>query len=234
MSAAVAALAIKALGNISSGILAEANANAANMVDSANAYAANLVRSANNELGSKRASLARYTQSVNNNRVLENTGNAAEAAAVNYRRARDSEINDDFETQIRNAEQMGAQAAAAAFSGLQGGVADVVNSTTALRRARLLARSDAARKQADTDASRMQRDILLAGWDSLDNSEISDGIDYSVNVATKRVTSGNLFSQILGAVDSKDTANMLAGAGKFFKSMQTDMLAPTQDSYYGE
>jgi len=219
MSTAMAAadFGLKAIMGISQGITDKANVNASNTVNEANAYANNLIRAANNKLGGARGSLARYNQSVNNNRTLENTGLQAEAAAINYRRARDSEIQDDFETQLRFAEQAGAQAAATALSGLTGGVADVVNSTTALRKARLSQRALTARQQGDFDAQQRQSQILQAGWDSLDSSEIIDGIDYSVDVATKRVSSGNFFTQVMGMQDTKNLANLTSTAVDFFK-----------------
>ena len=217
MWAAAADFGLKAITGISQGIIDKANVNASNTVNEANAYASNLIRAANNKLGGARGSLARYNQSVNNNRTLENAGLQAEAAAVNYRRARDSEIQDDFETQLRFAEQAGAQAAATALSGLTGGVADVVNSTTALRKARLSQRALVARQQGDSDAQQRQSQILQAGWDSLDSSEIIDGIDYSVDVATKRVSSGNFFTQVMGMQDTKNLANLTGQAVDFFK-----------------
>lgn len=217
MWAAAADFGLKAITGISQGIIDKANVNASNTVNEANAYASNLIRAANNKLGGARGSLARYNQSVNNNRTLENAGLQAEAAAVNYRRARDSEIQDDFETQLRFAEQAGAQAAATALSGLTGGVADVVNSTTALRKARLSQRALVARQQGDFDAQQRQSQILQAGWDSLDSSEIIDGIDYSVDVATKRVSSGNFFTQVMGMQDTKNLANLTGQAVDFFK-----------------
>lgn len=218
MSAAMAAAAfgITAITGISQGILDRANVNASNTVNAANAYSNNLIRAANNKLGAARGSLARYNQSVNNNRTLENTGLQAEAAVVNYRRARDSEIQDDFETQLRFAEQAGAQAAATALSGLTGGVADVVNGTTALRKARLSQRALTARQQGDFDTQQRQSQILQAGWDSLDSSEITDNIDYSVDVATKKVASGNLFTQIFGGQSAQSTANAASSAINFF------------------
>lgn len=215
MWAAAAQFGLQAVMGISQGITDRANINAANTVNEANSFANNLIRGANNQLGAARGSLNRYNQSVNNQRTLQSAGMQAEAALVNYRRARDSEIQDDFETQLRFAEQAGAQAAATALSGLSGGVADVVNSTTALRKSRLLQRSETARKQGDFDAQQRQAQILQAGWDSLDNSEITDNIDYSKDVAVKRFASGNLFTQIMGVQDMKNMANLASNAVKF-------------------
>lgn len=216
---------IKAIMGISQGVIAEAQANAANMVNEANAYASNLVRKANNELRASRANLARYTQSVNNQRTLDNAGSNAEAALINYRRARDSAVNDDFEQQIAFAEQAGAQAAAAALTGLSGGVADIVAGTSALRKARLQGRVQEAMRQGDWDAQRQQVNIMQAGWDSLDQSEITADLDYSVDIATKQTRGGNLLLDIMGGQDMKGVANIVAGASSFFKSSSYDAFA---------
>lgn len=210
--AAAADFGMKAIMGISAGVIEEANVNAQNIVNEANAYANNLVRGANNKLKAARGSLARYNQSINNQRTLENMGSEAEAAAINYRRARDSATNDNFEQQIAFAEQAGAQAAAGALSGITGGVADLVAGTTALRIARLQERADTAMKQGDWDAQQRQKHILQSGWDSLDTSEISDDLDYSVDVAVKRVRGGSLFSDILSGQSGKTLSDM----GGFF------------------
>ena len=198
---------LKAVMNISAGITEKAQVNANNIVNSANAYASNLVRSANNDLRTSRNRLARYTLGVNNARVMENTGSALEAATVNYRRARDSSVSDDFESQIAFAEQSGAQSAAAALSGLTGGVADIVNGTTALRKARLQQRSEQAAKQGDWDAGQRASQIAQAGFDSLDSSEISDDLDYSLDVAVKQVRGGNFLTDVLKGQSAQNLAN---------------------------
>jgi hypothetical protein len=205
--AAIADFAIKAIMGISSGITAKAQASATNTVNSANAYASNLVRAANNDLRTSRNRLARYTLGVNNARVMENTGSALEAATINYRRAKDSATSDDFESQIAFAEQAGAQSAAAALSGLTGGVADIVNGTTALRKARLQQRSEQAAKQGDWDAGQRASQIAQAGFDSLDSSEVSDDLDYSLDVAVKQVRAGNLYTDIMGQQSVSNMAN---------------------------
>lgn len=206
--AAMADFGMKAIMGISAGVLRDAGIDASNKVNEANAYASNLVRSANNELAAKRGSLARYMQSVNNQRVLENAGGQAEAAQINYRRARDSATNDNFEQQIAFAEQAGAQAAAGALSGLTGGVADIVAGTTALRESRTDARVAAATRAMDFDSAQRVKNIMQAGWDSLDHSEVTDALDYSTDVAVKQVSSGNLFTDIMAQQDMKNIANI--------------------------
>lgn len=221
---------IKAIVGIGQGVLADAQINAANIVNEANAWSNNLVRAANNRLSGARASLARYTQSVNNQRVMDNAGSAAEAAMVNYRRSRDSALNDDIESQIAFAEQAGAQTASAALSGLSGGVADIVNGTTALRKSRIQQRTADALKQADYDASRQAAFIMEAGWDSMDSSDIVADLDLSTDVAVKKSRGGNLLFDIFGGQDSTTMANLTSQGYKFFKSTPSnrDVTIPMQ------
>lgn len=224
---------LKAIMGISGGIVAKANAKAQTTINEANAYAGNLVRAANNELGSKLGSLQRYNQSVNNQRVLENTGSAVEAAAMNYRRSRDSATQDDFEAQIQFAEQAGAQAAAGALSGLQGGVVDVINGTTALRKARIQQRTANTLKSVDYDTSRRLGQIALAGWDSLDSSGIADNLDYNIDVAEKITRNGNLLTDIFGGQSAQTLSSVTNSIGKSLgpSGKQTFSFAPASYNY---
>lgn len=228
MSAQMADAGLKAIMGISAGVTARANVQAGNIVNSANAYAANTVRAANNELTSKRSSLARFTQSVNNQRVLDNAGDQLAAAQTNYRRARDSEAQDDFETQLRFAEQAGAQSAASALAGVVGGVADIVNSTTALRKSRLQQRQADALAAGDFDAGQRFSQIQQAGWDSLDSSEITDALDYSKNVAVNQVYGGNLLSEVWSGQSSQSLANVTSAAGESWGNWRTSQTYGTK------
>ena len=237
---AAADMGIKAIMGISAGITARADIDAANTINAANAYSSNLIRGANNELGVARTRLARFTQGANNRRVLENNASEVNAAAMNYRRLRDSSINDSFEQQIQLAEQAGAQSAASAMSGLSGGVADLVASTTALRASRIQGRIAEAQKQGDWDASQRQSQILQAGWDSLDHSEISDDLDRSVDVATTKAYSGNLWTEAMAGQDMKNVANVTGAAGAGMKSLankfgffQSDSIKLTDGATFG-
>ena len=213
----IAEFGIKAVMGLGNAYLAEANARAANTVNEANAWANNLVRGANNQLAAARGSLARNVQSINNQRTLDNMGSNIEAATINYRRTRDSALQDDFESQLAQAEQAGAQAAAGALSGLTGGVVDIVAGTTALRKQRIQQRSDEAMRQGDWDAERRLKQIAQAGFDNLDQSEITDNIDQSVDVAVKQNAHTSIFGAAFGGQDMKSMANIASDAGKFFK-----------------
>jgi hypothetical protein len=158
-----------------------ARVKAQNRIDEATALARNLMRGANNELASKRGSLARFVQSQNNVRVSQETDSALAAAAVNYQRQRDSITRDNFESQIGFAEQAGAQAAASAASGLTGGVADLVAGTTALRRSRVEQAAADVSKAVAFDAAQTQKNTLLAGLSALQQSNIADDLDYGID-----------------------------------------------------
>jgi len=214
---AVGVAAVTAVKGMSASATKAGTAKAANIINEANAWAGNLVREANNNAKGAKASLARYTQGINNQRVLENAGSAAEADAVNFQRARDNAVKDDFESQIAFTEQAGAQAAASALSGLTGGVADLVSGTTALRKARIQQRQAEAMRQSEYDAGQRQAQIMEAGWDSLDMSDIAVELDYGQEVAVKQDTSSNFLMDILGGQDPKNMANLTSKGYSFFK-----------------
>lgn len=170
----------------------KAQVRAANTANAANVYARNLMRSANNELAAKRGSLARFTQSINNNRTLDNMGSAFEASAVNFRRQRDERKRRSVEQDIQLAEQAGAQAAAAAASGLVGGVVDAVAGTVELRRSRILQAEAQTSKALAFDQGRQQAAIIRQGLSAMDMNTIVDDIDYSLDVFSAQATPGFL------------------------------------------
>lgn len=197
--------------------LQKAQVQAANITNAANTYARNLMRGANNELASKRGSLARFVQSTNNNRILKNTGSSMEAALVNYRRARDEGTKQSLEQQIGFAEAEGAQTAAAASSGLTGGVADLVAGTVALRRSRIEQAQSDKGKAMSFDAGKQQAAILAAGLSSLDQSTITDDIDYSVDTYVPQSAPGVgsvLFSALAGNAKGLAQSETVQGWGK--------------------
>lgn len=211
---AVASLGLNAIGALSGAKAGAAAIKNQQTVDRANRAADALIKAANNELASKKGSLDRYNQSVNAQRIMENTGSDVEAASMNYRRARDSATQDNFEQQIQFAEQAGSQAAAAAFSGIQGGVVDVINSTSALRKARIQQRVENSLGQADYDARKRLGNIALAGWESMDTSIIADNLDYSVSVAKNYQSSPGFLERFASTVDLKNVAAVTDAIGK--------------------
>lgn len=220
MSPEMAKMGFDALMGLSNGWLQGQQIKAQNTINQANAAAANLMRGANNELLASRNSLRRYVQNVNNQRGMEQAGSELEAATVNYRRARDGQIEDDFETQIAAAEQAGAQAAAGGASGLVGGVVDVINSTSALRQMRALQRRATSVKQADYDVTQARADNYRAALEGLDTSDIVDDIDYSVDTFVPQKRAGNFFTDIMGG---RSAQTLSAVSNQVFKPKSTKM-----------
>lgn len=215
MTAMLAMMGLQAVMGLSGGYSAQQAANRQTVINRANAEAANLVRGARNELTVVRGRQARANQAENNNRTLYQGGRAVEAAAINYRRMRDSAITDDFESQIRLAEQAGASVDSQAMAGAGGSVVDMVNGTTALRNSRIQQAQSERMKAADYDASQNVKDIQRATLQSLDRSSIIDELDYNVDLAQEVYRSGNLFTDVIGGQDPKNIANVLGGYSKF-------------------
>ena len=215
MAAMLAMMGLQAVMGLSAGYSAQQAAGRQTLINKANAEAANLVRGARNELVVAKGRQARANQAENNNRTLYQGGRAVEAAAINYRRMRDSAITEDFEGQIRLAEQAGAAVASQAMAGAGGSVVDVVNGTTALRNSRIQQAQAVRRKAADYDASQNMADIRRATIQSLDGSSIIDDLDYNVDLAQEVQRSGNLFTDIVGGQAPKNVADVLAGASNF-------------------
>jgi len=162
--------------------LTNANIDAQNTVGRANAAAANQVRSATNRFSSARAGFERWQQGENNKRILDGAGEAIAANVQNFIRDDKVRTAANFEQSIRDAEQMGAQDAAAAASGLTGSIVDTVNVTTALRRSRV---NEAVRQMGEFaryDAGKRTGAILQAGIRGMNSSMIFDNIDYGNNV----------------------------------------------------
>jgi hypothetical protein len=173
-----------------------------NKVAAANADNANRVRSTGNAFEAAKGSLSRYLQSVNNNRTLEAGGEALEQNLINARRQEDTELAGDFETAIRSAEQNGAQAAAAAFAGVGGEVADNISMATKLMQQR--AQFEAQKNQDFRlyDYSRRAATIQTQTIRSLDSSLIFDALDYGTDVAQKKYSQNPWSAGFMAAGES--------------------------------
>jgi hypothetical protein len=165
------------------GHLEKASAETNNRINQANAANANMVRGATNRFTAAKGALDRYMQSLTNNRVLDAGGKAMEASLVNARRREDVMQGATFEQQLRATEQMGSQAAAAAFVGVGGEVADMVSASTRLMNQRAEAAASLAADYRAFDVGRRQAAIHSQTVNSMDSSLILDSMDYNVNVA---------------------------------------------------
>jgi hypothetical protein len=174
---------VGAANGLIQGSAAREQAKLNNRLSKVNADAANKVRGASNVAKAAEGSLARWVQSVNNNRQLDSGGDQAEANIVNYRRQADAGLTQDFATSIRDAEQQGAAAAAQAVSGIAGNVTDTVNTSMALRDSIARQQTEDFRAFANYDTARRAGSIMSQMIGGLDNSLIFDALDYNQDVA---------------------------------------------------
>lgn len=179
-----------------------------NRVAAAQAEAANTVRDAANTLSSARGGLARYMQSLQNQQTLEAGGQMLEANLVNSLRAEDTLREASFEDQIRNAEALGSQAAAAAFSGVGGEVADTISVTTRLMQQRAGERALRNTRYRSFDTSRRAEAITEQTVRSLDSSLIFDQLDLSTDIARQQAMPGKYNAVTASLLDSTMKGNL--------------------------
>lgn len=162
---------------------AQAEAEINTRLSKVRADANNTVRQASNVAAAAQGSLARFIQSVNNNRRLKAGGQALEANVVNFLRSDDQLLKQGLSLSVQEAEQAGAAAAAAAVNGIGGSVVDDVNLSTNLRAALIEDGLKDMRSTEAYDTSRRAGSIMSQMVGSLDQSLILDAIDYNQDVA---------------------------------------------------
>lgn len=204
----LAMTALSMAGAASASSTANANAAAQSTINKANADAENILRPTRNELTQAKGRLARANQIESNRRTAQAGGRALEAAVSNANRAKDNAVKGSLEQQIGFAEQAGAAHAKQAFAGITGSVVDMVNGTTALRRARIT--QDVTDKVATMgfDAKNVALDIQRAMIENQDTSSIMDNLDYGFSVASSpQAKNGNFDILLAGA------STFIAGGG---------------------
>jgi hypothetical protein len=150
-----------------------------------NAQAGNTVRGAKNAAIAAQNTLARYVQSVNNNRALTAGGEALEANAVNARRQGDVALQQSFATNIQQAEQEGAARAAQSAAGADGAVVDQINGAMRLRDEMINQGFADRMDTVNSDTARRAGNIMTQMVGGLDSSMILDTFDWGVDVAKK-------------------------------------------------
>lgn len=170
-----------------------------NRLSAINAKTGNDLRQASNAAKAAEGNLARFVQSVNNNRTLEAGGNAQEALVVNATRRGDAQLTNSFSVSIREAEQAGHSAAAAAAAGVDGNVVDMVNASTALRDSIVRQSVDERQSAEAYDVSRRAGNIMSQMVSGLDNSVILDSLDYNIDVAQSRPELSSFAALVRGA-----------------------------------
>lgn len=210
-----------------------------NRLDAANASNTNKVRQAGNAFSAAKGALQRYIQSLQNNQALEAGGEALEQNLVNARRHEDANLQGGFEQSIRSSEQLGSQAAAAAFAGVGGEVADTVSMATRLSHQRA---SHAALRNTEFrsyDTARRASSIMSQTVRSLDSSLILDTLDYNSNVAQPKASLKPWYGAVAGATQ----AILGSGVGNSVDANKSDTDRSSQnrqafqaserrDSYY--
>lgn len=151
-----------------------------------NAAATNQVNRARNVETMARNSLGRYVQSVNNNRHLDDAGDAYTANLVNGLRNLDTAVNQGVLNDVRVLEEFGAASASQAAVGAGGQVVDMINSTTALRSSISRELSRQAVDSARYDVATRSQSIMSQMAGGLDGSLIMDQFDQSQAYAQKR------------------------------------------------
>lgn len=157
--------------------------------------------------------LARWTQSLNNQRIMAAGGAGLGAMVTNFARQRDAMVRGSFSDGIAAAEQVGMARAAQASSGVQGSVVDTINGTMALRRAMA--------EQVRADTQDMQdRDFRVAYsntheqmTNSIDSSVLLDNVNAAVAHGT--AYSGPNTAEIVARSLMAGAQGYMGAGGKF-------------------
>lgn len=156
-----------------------------NLISETNAKTTNSLRLYSNAATAAEDNLARFTQSVNNQRMMDAGGKTLNANTVNFLRGSDRAQVGNFASQIDDAQSMGHARAMQAASGVGGNVTDTVNTATALRASIAKSTADQAIKSNAQNYSAEQANVMSRMVGSIDSSIILDNLDYNKSVAQK-------------------------------------------------
>lgn len=126
--------------------------------------------------------LQRWVQNRNNQLAAQSVGSALEANTVNAARSADARGRKQFTSAVARAEQMGQQAAQAAFSGISGSVTQVVAGTMALRDSIAQEAFRRVGVAEVTDAARRAGAIMSQLSTSQDLSILNPRMDYNEDI----------------------------------------------------
>ena len=174
---------------VKGGLDARANSklNAINDKNQAFFVQANRTKSAaSNIASSAQGNLARWAQSVNNQRVLEAGAKNLEVNAINFGRQMDAALSSGFSTSVGAAEVAGRSAVASAFAGISGDVVDAVNLSTRIRDRMVREQTQANYKMAEWDFRQKQATIATQTIRSMDSSYLLDNLDFGMGYEQKQ------------------------------------------------
>ena len=225
MSYAITAVAVLgAVKGIASGGVKNAQAEANNRLSKASAEVNTQLRTVSNQAKGAENALDLWSQSVNNARRQKAVGTALEAQAVSISRQLDQAVRGKMSGSIREAEQSGGQAAAAAAAGLEGSVVDRVAGATQLRRQvgeELVTRTTG---QAASDVTR-RAGMLTSQLLSLDMTQRAAGFDYNQQAVQLQGTENTLRSAVNGVLQSGAVEMAISSASTGNTSKTASMKA---------
>lgn len=181
-----------------------------------NAEAENRVRRARNAEVAGKNSLARYVQSVNNNRSLDDGGSVYASNIVNGLRAGDQSINEDVLAGVRRLEEYGSAIASQAGAGIGGQVVDMINSTTALRTSISNELQHQSQDTANFEVGQRSKSIMSQMIGGLDSSLIIDSLDHQLSYKQEKYAPSNataMLTSVMGTAMKVGIGNVAeAGA----------------------
>lgn len=170
-----------------------------NRLSKQNAESKNLLRQASNAAEASKGNLARWVQSVNNQRRMDSAGEALEMNIVNARRQGDSALNAGFSQSLQAAEQAGQMVASAAAAGVSGDVVDMVNTSAALRDSIVRQEFSERIDLAASDTARRAGNIMSQMVGGLDSTLLLDNLDYNIDIATFTPWKSTAYNFVQGA-----------------------------------
>lgn len=166
-------------------------------------------RTAGNIQSAAQGNLARWAQSVNNQRILEAGGKALEVGAINFSRQLDTALNSSLSASVGAAEVAGRAAAASAFAGISGDVVDSVNLSSRLRDRMVRETTQRNFKMAEWDFRQRQAATAQQYVRSLDSSYILDNLDYTQSFVQQVSTPSQFQGAVAGALNNSGGADWL-------------------------
>jgi hypothetical protein len=189
---------------------------AQNSVRRAEADAQNRVRDASNGFNLAVFERNVQMQALANKRRSQDLGDALTATATNVARQKDLALRGSFEDNLKEAEEYGAQAAAAAAAGVGGDAVDVISGTTRLRQARAFEDAERAREQGDVDYAAARGNLVLQAMSGLDAQSIFADFDYGINVAEQKAGPNRFMSVLDGTLKSGGLQAAAGAYGEYF------------------
>lgn len=179
-----------------------------NLLADSEAMWANKLRAGQNRIVQAQANAENTIRKMNNLRLLKQGQAEHEAATINFQRNQDTMMQQDLESQIRNAEARGAYAASSALSGTLGSTVDGMEQTLGLKLDREQSYRDRQNSYVTYDQLRQIAGIVPMAIGGQDVSRSIPMLDYGYNFSQAQALGpdkliqpripGNFLTDILG------------------------------------